>query len=73
MNDAPKIPPKSEWLNMSATQLFEVKSQMTNMYYNMRGINASFSAQYQKFIFELDALISLREKERLDAELAAQE
>lgn len=71
--EAHKIPPKSEWLNMSATQLFEVKSNMTDMYYNMRSINASFSAQYQRFIFELDALIQLREKERLDAEQAAQE
>lgn len=53
-----KIPVKSEWINLSINQLYEVKNNMTDTYYNMKGINASFATQYLKFIDELDALIS---------------
>lgn len=61
-----KIPPKTEWANLSVNQLYEVKTEMSNTYYSMRGINASFAAQYLRFIDELDAVISrkMAESER---------
>lgn len=61
-----KIPAKSEWPEMSISQLMEVKSSMSERYYNMRGINASFSNQYLKFIGELDALIERKQNEPVE-------
>lgn len=61
-----KIPPRSEWFEMSVQQLFDVKYQMTDRYYSLMRINASFASQYKKFIDELDALIAKRENERED-------
>lgn len=57
------IPPRSEWKNLSLQQLYEVKTNMTNLYYDMRAINASFSNQYSKFISEIDVTIQRREAE----------
>lgn len=51
------IPPKSEWSTLSVNQLYDVKLKMTDRYYAMKGINASFTNQYFKFIAELDARI----------------
>jgi len=56
-----KIPPKAEWSTLSILQLYDVKAQMADTYYNMRRINASFAPQYLKFLSELDALIQKRE------------
>jgi hypothetical protein len=56
-----KIPPKSEWEKLSIVQLYDVKSQMADTYYNMRRINASFAPQYLRFISEIDSLIKKRE------------
>lgn len=63
-----KIPPRNEWVNMSVTQLLELKSNMQDLYYNMRSINASFAPQYGRFISEIDALIQRRDRERALAE-----
>ncbi len=56
-----KIPPKSAWSTLSILQLYEVKGQMADTYYNMRRISASFAPQYLKFLSEIDALIRTRE------------
>lgn len=61
-----KIPAKSEWNEMTVTQLMDVKSAMSERYYNMRGINASFSNQYLKFIGDLDALIQRKQNEPIE-------
>ena len=55
------IPPKSEWHTLTVNQLYDVKLKMSDRYYAMRGINASFTNQYFKFISELDAMISALE------------
>lgn len=60
-----KIAPKSEWINLSLPQLYDTKTQMTNRFYDMKDINASFANQYQEFISSLTSLISLREAEAL--------
>jgi hypothetical protein len=58
-----KIPPKSEWKDMSIFQLIDVRDQMMNTYFSMRRISASFAPQYAIFISELDALIARRQAE----------
>ncbi len=58
-----KIPPKSEWPEMSITQLFDVKTQMMDRYYAMRQTGASFAEQYRKFISDVDALIARKQRE----------
>jgi hypothetical protein len=63
-----KIPPRSEWKDMSEFQLFEVRSKMMDTYYNMRGINATFANQYMTFIGEIDRLIERRAQEKLEAD-----
>jgi hypothetical protein len=64
--EQPKIPPKTEWRTLSISQLYDVKMQMMNRFYDMRSINASFSGQYKIFISELDGLIQMREAEALE-------
>jgi hypothetical protein len=58
------IPPKSDWPGMSVQQLIDVRMQMTDRYYNMKGINASFTNQYLRFISEIEALISAKSQEQ---------
>lgn len=58
-----EIPPKSEWNNLTITQLYDVKTLMSNRYYSMRGINASFSSVYLRFAHEVDAVIRRKELE----------
>lgn len=60
------IPPKSEWKEMTVQQLLDVKLMMSDRYYNMRSINASFAEQYLKFISELDAWIERKTEEAQD-------
>jgi hypothetical protein len=55
------IPPKSEWHTLSINQLYDIKLKMSDKYYAMRGINASFTDQYLQFISEIDARISVLE------------
>lgn len=61
--DSTKIPAKSEWQKLSIAALYDVKSDMMEVYYNMRSSNASFANQYMTFVRELDALIQRRERE----------
>lgn len=60
---APVIPPQSEWASLTISQLYDVKINMTNKYYAMRGINASFANQYIKFIESIDVFITRKETE----------
>jgi len=55
------ITPKNEWHTLSVNQLYDVKMKMSDKYYAMRGINASFTNQYLQFISEIDARISTLE------------
>ena len=57
MAEENKIPPRNTWRELSINQLYDVKYQMTEMYYKMRGAGATFANQYQTFISEIDALI----------------
>lgn len=66
--EASKIPGRNEWNGLTITQLYETKSQLTTLYYNMRGAGASYANQYLTFINEVDALIQRREFEALQAE-----
>jgi hypothetical protein len=69
-----KIPPKSEWRNLSINQLYDVKSQMSSTYYDLKGINASFAGQYLQFMGELEGLIRNRETaEQLEREKEQQQ
>ena len=60
MQEQEKIPPRSEWRDMGINQLFEVRSQMQTRFFALVSVGAGFAPQYQKFISELDELISLR-------------
>lgn len=62
-NEEGQIAPKSEWKNLSLTQLYEVKSQMTTRYFSMRAAKASFAPQYAAFIAELDSRIYFLESD----------
>lgn len=71
-----KIPPRNEWNKMTSFQLMDVKSEMTSLYQNMRGANASFAPQYLQFIRELDALIQqkqISEQQEKDSEKESQD
>lgn len=63
MTTEQKISPRNTWKDLSVTQLYAVKSDMTDLYYGMRGANASFAQQYLTFLNELDALISRKTSE----------
>ena len=58
---ANKIPPKADWGKLNIAQLYDVKSQIADTYFNLRRISASFAPQYLQFINEVDALIKKRE------------
>jgi hypothetical protein len=60
---APVIPPQSEWPSLTLSQLYDVKINLSDKYYAMRGINASFANQYAKFIEAIEASIKRKEAE----------
>lgn len=66
--DEHQIPPKSEWPNLSVQQLYEVKNAMTDKYWAMRGINASFANAYLGFMNHLDLIIVHKEAEPANVE-----
>lgn len=72
MAEAYTIPPKDEWINLTTSQLYELKGALTNRYYDLRAINASFADQYLKFTLEADVYIGrleqIRRQEALDAQ-----
>ena len=60
-----KMPPKNEWPSLTISQLYDIKSQMTNRYFDLKRINASFADQFLTYTKQLDSLIALREGEQL--------
>ena len=64
--DEKQIPPKSEWREMTVLQLMDVKQMLTDKYYAMRGINASFANQYMRFMSDIDSLIAIKGLEQED-------
>lgn len=63
MEDKKTLPPKSEWKDMSISQLLDLKIDLHNIYYGLRSSGASFANQYMGFINELDALILRKQAE----------
>lgn len=63
-----QIPPKHEWPNLSVQQLYDVKTAMTNKYWAMRGINASFANAYLGFVNHIDTIIAHKENEPANVE-----
>lgn len=59
-----QLKPKSEWREMTIQQLYEMKTQMTNLYYDMRYSGATFANQYLGYINDIDALIARKEAEQ---------
>lgn len=57
------IPPKDEWRTLSISQLYELKTNLTNRYFDLKQINASFADQFLSFLREAEALLSARERE----------
>jgi hypothetical protein len=66
MENNKKLPPKTEWKNLTISQLLDLKNDMYDIYFGLRGANASFANQYLGFINELDALIS---RKQIEAEM----
>lgn len=58
------ITPMNEWRNLSIAQLYDTKTKLTNKYYDMLRINASFAPQLLNFLRECEALIAFREQEQ---------
>jgi hypothetical protein len=66
-----KIPPRSEWPRMSAEDLYQVRSDVSTIYYGARAAGASYADQYLGLISFADALIARKEAEQA-AERAAE-
>lgn len=61
------LPPKEEWVNLSLAQLYDLKTELTNRYYDMRQINASFASQFLVFSQTVDAIIAHRQMQQAEA------
>lgn len=65
------IPPQDEWPNLSASQLFEMRTLMMNRYFDLRAMNASFADQYLAYAKHVDVLMErlelIRQQEQLEA------
>lgn len=59
-----QLKPKSEWKDMTVQQLYEMKTQMTNLYYDMRYSGATFANQYLGYVNDISALIASKEAEQ---------
>lgn len=57
----PKIPPQSEWHKLTVGQLYELKSNLTDVYYNACRSGASYANQYLGFMQKADAAIAQAE------------
>lgn len=55
------VAPRTEWNNLSLSELYKTKLQMTDLYFKAASAGATYSAQYARFISEIEALISQRE------------
>ena len=67
------IPPKDEWKSLSVAQLYDLKTNLTNRYFDMKQINASFADQFLQFLRQVEALISQREHEAYEQQQNPQE
>jgi hypothetical protein len=56
-----KIPPQSEWSKLTVGQLYELKSNMTDLYYNAQRAGASYANQYLGFMRDVDSTIARAE------------
>lgn len=61
------LPPKEEWVNLSLSQLYDLKTELTNRYYDMRQVNASFASQFLVFAQTVDAIIAHRQMQQSEA------
>lgn len=68
-----QLPPESEWVNLSQSQLFDLKSDLLNKYYDLLRINASFAPQFLAFANRVDALLELRAQQQLQDQEAARQ
>ena len=66
-----KIPPRNEWHKLSAEELYQVRTDVSSIYYAARAAGASYAEQYRSLISFADALISRKEYEQA-AEAAAE-
>lgn len=61
MATTPKIPPQSEWHKLTVGQLYELKSNMTDLYYKAAQAGASYANQYAGFMRDVDSTIARAE------------
>lgn len=53
-------PPRSEWAALEPAKLYEVRSYLTDIYYNTYRTNPSLGKQYLALIEELSTLIEFK-------------
>lgn len=63
MSQNEKIPSRSEWKDLSISDLYKAKLQMIDLVFKASSAGATFTAQYQQFISEIDSLISQKESQ----------
>jgi uncharacterized membrane protein YqhA len=61
MSQNEKIPSRSEWKNLTVSDLYKTKLQMIDLMFKASSAGATFISQYQGFISEIDSLISQKE------------
>ena len=58
-----KLRPKSEWNDLTLMQLYDLKTQMMNLYFDTRYSGATYANQYLGYVNEIDSLIQRKEAE----------
>lgn len=61
------LPPKDEWVNLSLSQLYDLKTELTNRYFDMRQVNASFASQFLIFSQTVDSIIAHRQMQQMQS------
>lgn len=56
-----EMAPKETWSTLTVDQMYELKSQLLNRYYDLRNISESIAKQFFAFSNEVDALIKSTE------------
>ena len=64
MENQDKIPGRDTWKDLSLMQLYDTKTRLGTLYYNMRRAGASNANNFIRLIAELDDLIQYREMEQ---------
>ena len=59
-----KVPPRETWPKLSLPELYELKSELYNMYYAARSAGVSYADQYLKFISYADGVIQQKTYEQ---------